>query len=66
MRTEDGDSRTGLYEPTRTPGGLLMSKTVVDGVKEGRFWVKAVNLSDENAMLFKTQKVGILSSIDDC
>ena len=35
MKTEDGDSRTGLYEPTRTPGGVLMSKTVVDGDKEG-------------------------------
>ena len=66
MKTKDGDSRTGLFESTRTPGGVLMSKTVVDGDKKGGFWVKAVNLSDENVMLFKNQKVGILSDIDDC
>lgn len=66
MKTKDGDSRTGLFESTRAPGGVLMSKTVVVGDKEGGFWVKAVNLSDENVMLFKNQKVGILSDIDDC
>lgn len=66
VKTKDRDSRTGLFESTRTPGGVLMSKTVVDGDKEGGFWVKAVNLSDENVMLFKNQKVGIPSDIDDC
>ena len=43
-----------------------MSKTVVDSDKNGGFWVKAVNLSDENVMLFKNQKVGIVTDIDDC
>ena len=66
MKTKDGDSRTGLFESTRTPGGVLLSKTVVDGEKDGGFWVKAVNLSDENVMLFKNQKVGILTDIVDC
>ena len=66
MKTKDGDSRTGLFESTRTPGGVLLSKTVVDGDKAGGFWVKAVNLSDENVMLFKNQKVGILTDIVDC
>ena len=66
MRTKDGDSRTGLFESTRAPGGVLMSKTVVDSDKNGGFWVKAVNLSDENVMLFKNQKVGIVTDIDDC
>ena len=63
MRTKDGDSRTGLHE---SPGEVLMLKTVVDGDKNGGFWVKAVNLSDENVMLFKNQKVGIVTDIDDC
>ena len=45
---------------------MLLSKTVVDGEKDGGFWVKAVNLSDENVMLFKNQKVGILTDIVDC
>ena len=45
---------------------MLLSKTVVDGDKDGGFWVKAVNLSDENVMLFKNQKVGILTDIIDC
>ena len=43
MKTEDGDSRTGLLEST-SPGGMLMSKTFVAGDKEGGFWVKAVKL----------------------
>lgn len=38
MRTKDGDSSTGLFESTRTPGGILMSKTVVDGDRNGAFW----------------------------
>jgi len=66
MWTKDGDSRTGLFESTRAPGGVLLSKTVVDGDKNGGFWVKAVNLSDKTVMMFKNQKVGILSDIDDC
>jgi len=40
----------------------LLSKTVVDGDKDGG----SVNLSDENVMLFKNQKVGILTDIVDC
>ena len=63
MKTKDGDSRTGLFKSTWTPGGVLLSKTVVDGDKDGGFWVKAVNLSDENVMLFKNQKVGNLTDI---
>ncbi|KAJ7390418.1 hypothetical protein OS493_025117 [Desmophyllum pertusum] len=58
MRTKDGDSRAGLFESTKDPRcGVLMSKTVVDGDKKGGFWVKAVNLSDENVTLFKTRKL---------
>ena len=34
MRTKDRDSRTGLFESTRAPGGVLMSKTVVDSDKK--------------------------------
>ena len=49
MGTKDGDCRVGLFESTRTPGGVLMTKTVVD--QSGGFWVKAVNLSDETVML---------------
>ena len=66
MRTKDGDCRVGLFESTRTPGGVLMTKTVVDSDKSGGFWVKAVNLSDETVMLFKNQKVGIITDIVDC
>jgi len=65
VQTKDGDSGTGLFWSTRTPGGVLMTKTVIDGEKNGGFWAKAVNLSDENVMLFKNQKVGILIDIDD-
>ena len=43
-----------------------MTKTVVDSDKSGGFWVKAVNLSDETVMLFKNQKVGIITDIVDC
>ena len=39
MRTKDGDCRVGLFESTRTPGGVLMTKTVVDSDKSGGFWV---------------------------
>ena len=34
-KTKYGDSRTGLFESTRTPSGVLLSKTVVDGDKDG-------------------------------
>ena len=54
------------FESTRTPGGVLITKTVVDSDKSGGFWVKAVNLSDETVMLFKNQKVGIITDIVDC
>jgi len=43
-----------------------MTKTVVDSDKSGGFWVKAVNLSDETVMLFKNQKVGVITDIIDC
>ena len=43
-----------------------MCDTVVDSDKNGGFWVKAVNLSDESVMLFKNQKVGIITDIVDC
>ena len=66
MGTKDGDCRVGLFESTRTPGGVLMTKTVVDSDKSGGFWGKAVNLSDETVMLFKNQKVGIITDIVDC
>ena len=43
-----------------------MSTMAVDGDKDGCFWLKAVNLSDQNMMLFKNQKVEIVTDIDDC
>ncbi|PFX12147.1 Retrovirus-related Pol polyprotein from transposon 17.6 [Stylophora pistillata] len=66
MRTKDRDCRGGFFESTRAPGGVLITKTVVDSDKNGRFWVKAVNLSDESVTLFKNQKVGIITDIAEC
>ena len=37
MKTKNGDSITGLLESTRSRGGVLLSKTVVDGDKDGGF-----------------------------
>ena len=55
--------RTCLFESIRTPGWVLMTKTVVDSDKNAAFWVKGVNLSDESVMpfMFKNQKVGIIN-----
>ena len=61
-----GTVELGCLNPQGPPGGVLLSTTVVDGDKHGGFWAKAVNLSDENVMLFKNQKVGILTDIVDC
>ena len=45
---------------TRTSGGVLMSKTVVDTDKEGHFGVNAVSLSNENVMQLRTRKLEFL------
>ena len=38
MRTKDRDSRVGLFDSTRAPGGVVMTKTVFDSDKCGGFW----------------------------
>jgi hypothetical protein len=42
MRTKDRNCKSGLFEPTKTPGGVLLSKTAVEGGKDGSFGVQAV------------------------
>ena len=63
MRTKDKSCKCGLFEPTKTPGGVLLSKTAVQGGKDGCFWVKAVNLTA--ITIFKNQRTGIISQIED-
>ena len=65
MRTKDKSPKSGLFEPTTTPGGVLLSKTVVQGGKDGCFWVKAVNLTANSVTIFKNQRTGIISQIED-
>ena len=57
--------KSGLFEPTTTPGGVLLSKTVVQGGKDGCFRVKAVNLTANSVTIFKNQRTGIISQIED-
>ena len=64
MKTKSKDSRSGLFESTRTPGGVLMTKTLVYTKENGGFWVKAVNLSSSPVTLFKNQKVGRLVDVE--
>ena len=40
MRTKDRASRDGIFESGKTPGGVLLAKTVVQPSKDGRFMVK--------------------------
>ena len=56
MRTKDRTSRDGIFESCKTPGGVLLTKTVVQPSKDGSFLVKAVNLNFQNVTLFKNQK----------
>lgn len=65
MRCKDKVNRTGLFESTRTPGGVLLSKTMVTGTQHGNFWVKGVNLTDSPVTLFKNQKVGIVTEVEE-
>ncbi len=63
MRTRDRTSQGGMFESCKTPGGVLLTKTVVQPSKDGSFFVKAVNLNYQNVTLFKNQKIGTLSGI---
>ena len=65
MQTKDKSCQSGLFEPTKTPGGVLISKTAVNGGKDGSFWVRAVNLTSETVTIYKNQKTGIISDIVD-
>ena len=65
MRTKDRTSRDGTFESCKTPGGVLLTKTVVQPSKDGSFLVKAVNLNFQNVTLFKNQKFGKLSDIEE-
>ena len=65
MRTKDRTSRDGIFESCKTPGGVLLTKTVVQPSKDGSFLVKAVNLNFQNVTLFKNQKIGKLSDIEE-
>ena len=65
MRTKDRSCKSGLFEPTKTPGGVLLSKTAVEGGKDGSFWVRAVNLTSNPVTLYKNQRTGIISEIED-
>ena len=44
---------------------MLLTKTVVQPSKDGSFLVKAVNLNFQNVTLFKNQKIGKLSDIEE-
>ena len=65
MRTKDKSCKCGLFEPTKTPGGVLLSKTAVQGEKDGCFGVKAVNLTANSVTIFKNQRTGTISQIED-
>ena len=54
-----------MFEPTKTPDGVLLSKAAVQSGKDGCFWVKAVNLTANPVMIFKNQRTGIISQIED-
>ncbi|CAB4021070.1 Hypothetical predicted protein [Paramuricea clavata] len=56
MRTKDKSCKSGLFEPTKTPGGVLLSKTAVEGGKDGSFWVRAVNLTSNPVTLLQKSK----------
>ena len=44
--------------------GVLFSKTMVSTSKNGVSWVKAVNFLDTRVILFKNQKVGIVTEVE--
>ncbi len=52
-----------MFESCKTPGGVLLTKTVVQPSNDGSFFVKAVNLNYQNVTLFKNKKNGTLSGI---
>ena len=65
MRTKDKSCKSGLFEPTKTQGGALLRKTAAEGGKHGRFWVLAVKLTSSPVTLYKNQRTGIISEIED-
>ena len=56
------EKKTGLFESTRTPSGVLLKKTVVDN-SDCNFWIKAVNLTETPVTLYKNQRVGVITEI---
>lgn len=65
MCTKDKDPKDDLFESTKTPGGVLMTKTAVKGSKDSSFWVKAINLTFDTVTIFKNQRTCVLSDIED-
>ena len=65
MRSKDKSCKSGLFEPTKTPGGVLLSKTAVEGGKDESLGVRAVNLTSHPVTLYKNQRTGIISEIED-
>ena len=65
LRTKDKSCKNGVFEPTTTPGGVLLSKTAVQGGKDGSFWVKAVNLTSNSVTIYSYQRTGTISEIED-
>ena len=57
-------NQTVLFESARTPGGVLLSKTLISSNQYGDFWVKAVNLSQSPITLYKNQKLGTVTAMD--
>ena len=55
LRTKDKSCKNGVFEPTKTPGGVLLTKTAVQRGKNGSFWVKAVNLTSSSVTIFKSR-----------
>ena len=47
------------------PGGVLLSKTAVEGGKDESFGIRAVNLTSNPVTLYKNQRTGIISEIED-
>ena len=61
MRSKE--KKSGLFESTRAPIGVLLTKTMVDS-SDCNFWVKAVNLTETSVMLYKNQRAGVNTEVD--
>ena len=65
IRTKDKSSKSGQFEPTKPPGGVLLSKTVVEEDTNGSLWVRAVNLTTYPVTLYKNQRAGIIPEFSE-